>query len=268
LAWSHQQHYEITGNKEDRHQVEIHIKKAYQLNPDLAFTNLGMAWLYYLKGDHQHTSQYLKKATQLNPNSAEGNHVIGLILDRLGLEDKALKYLIKAIELNPLYVYTPMVLARCYMEMGAWEKAAIQYKKVLALVPDDAEYHLWYSYSLILLSQYQKAEQEVKIAEILDGQNPDIWSYRALLYAAKGEKELALKTMKEPYDKVYALLGMKEEAFKALKQGMKTNPRAHSYLHLLNNPCYDKLRNDPRFQEILVKKKKEYKEKSYIFKDF
>ncbi|MCJ7483479.1 MAG: protein kinase [Thermodesulfovibrionales bacterium] len=267
LAWSHQQHYEITGNKEDPHQVEIHIKKAYQLNPDLAITNLGMAWLYYLKGDHQHTSQFLNKVTQLNPNSAEGNHVIGLILYRVGLEEKALKYLIKAIELNPLYVYTPVVLARCYMEMGAWEKAAIQYKKVLALDPDDAGYHLWYSYSLILLSQYQKAEQEVKIAEILDGQNPDIWSYRALLYAIKGEKELALRTMKEPYDKVYAQLGMKEEAFGALEQSMKKNPRVHSYLHLLNNPCYDKLRDDPRFQKILDQKKKIYQERQKIFKD-
>ncbi len=267
LAWIHQQHYEITGNKEDRHQVEIHIKKAYQLNPDIPETNQGMGWLYYLKGDHQHTSQCLNKANQLNPNSAEGNHVIGLILDRVGLEDKALKYLIKAIELNPLYVYTPMVLARCYMEMGAWEKAAIQYKKVLALDPDDAEYHLWYSYSLILLSQYQKAEQELKIAEILDGQNPDIWSYRALLYAVKGEKELALRTMKEPYDKVYALLGMKEEAFGSLEQSMKANPRTHSYLHLLNNPCYNKLMDDPRFKKILAKKKKEYKERSNIFKD-
>ena len=267
LAWIHQQHYEITGNKEDRHQVEIHIKKAYQLNPDIPETNQGMAWLYYLKGDHQHTSQCLNKANQLNPNSAEGNHIIGLILYRVGLEDKALKYLIKAIELNPLYLYTPMVLARCYMEMGAWGKASIQYKKVLALDPDDAGYHLWYSYSLILLSQYQKAEQELKIAEILDGQNPDIWSYRALLYAVKGEKKLALKTMKEPYDKVYALLGMKEKAFEALKQLMKKNPGRHSYFHLLNNPCYDKLRDDPRFQEILAKKKKEYKERSHIFKD-
>jgi non-specific serine/threonine protein kinase len=268
LAWLHQHHYELTGNKEYLPQVENHIKKAYRLNPNLAFANMGMAWLYHLRGDHHHTSRFLNKAIQLNPNIAENNHVIGLILSRLGLEDKAIKYLIKAIEFNPLYVFSPMVLARCYREIGSLEKSAGQYKKILVLAPDDTDYHLLYSYSLILLSQYQKAEHEIKITETLDAQNPDIWSYRALLYAAKGEKEMALRIMNEPYDKVYALLGMKEEALKSLKQGMKANPRVHSYLHLLNNPCYDKLREDPRFQEILAKKQKEYKERSNIFKDF
>ncbi|MCK4835958.1 MAG: protein kinase, partial [Candidatus Aminicenantes bacterium] len=268
LAWAHQHHYLITGNKEGLPLVEIHIKKAYHLNPDLAFTNLGMAWLYHLKGHHQQTSQFLNKTYQLNPNIYEVNHITGYMLDQLGLEDKAIKYLIKAIEFNPLYVYSQTVLSRCYRDIGSWKKATGQYKKILALNPDNADYHLEYSYSLILLSQYEKAEQEIKIAETLDAQNPDIWIYRALLYASKGEEELALRTMKEPYDKVYALLGMKEEAFEALKQGMKVNPRIHSYLHLLNNRCYDKLREDPRFQEILAKKKKEYKEKSHIFKDF
>jgi non-specific serine/threonine protein kinase len=267
LVWAYQNHYEITGNQDDLTPVETHLKKAYQLNPDISETNMGMAWLYHLKGDYHKTSQFLNKANQLNPNSSATNHVIGIILVRAGLEDKAIKYLIKAIEFNPLYVFSPIVLERCYREIGSWEKAAGQYKKILALDPDDADYHLLYSYSLILLSQYQKAEQEIKIAETLDAQNPDIWIYRALLYAVKGEKELALKTMKEPYDKVYALLGMKEEAFEALKQAMKKNPRLHSYLHLLNNPCYDKLRDDPRFQEILAKKKKEYEERSNIFKD-
>jgi len=267
LAWAYSNHYEVTGNKEDLPVVEIHIKKAYLLNPDLGETNLGIAWLAHLQGDHQQTSQFLIKTHFLNPNLYEVNHVTGFILDRVGLEDKAIKYLIKGIELNPLYVFLPMVLARCYREIGSWEKAKEQHLKTLSLDPDNALNPLLYAYFLTLTKQYDKAQQEITHAENLDPDYPDLPFYKTLLYAAQGEKELALKTMKEPDDKVYALLGMKEEAFAAMKQLMKQNPRIHSYYYLLINPCYDKLRNDLRFKKILKEKKELYQKMQKIFKD-
>lgn len=267
LAWAYANHFEVTKKKEDLPLIEIHIRKGYDLNPDISESNIGMAWLSHLKNDHASTSQFIKKSLRLNPNIASNNLTIAYILERVGLEDKAVKHIIKAIELNPLYVFAPMVLARCYRETGNWKKAEEQHLKTLSLDPDSALFHLSYYYFLTLTRQFEKAQQEIKVAEELDPDYPYLSDFKALRYAAQGKKDLALKTLKEPYDKVFALLGMKDKAINALKQEIKTYPRGHSYLHLLNNPCYDNLRDDPRFKKILEERKEVYQKMQKIFKD-
>jgi hypothetical protein len=79
-----------------------------------------------------------------------------------------------------------------------------------------------------------------------------------VLAALNGNRDLALAESRSP--DVYALLGMKDESIQALKD---INRKIlvynnYSYLDLLHNPFLDKLRDDPRFREIVETQKKVY----------
>lgn len=65
---------------------------------------------------------------------------------------------------------------------------------------------------------------------------------------------------------IYSLLSMKDQAINNIKEGInkgfgETGNYLYSYPLLINNPCYDNLRDDPRFMEILKREKKKYSEK-------
>ena len=171
------------------------------------------------------------------------------------------------MELNPFYVYSPVTLARCYRETGAWEEAKRYLQKALAMDPDDPDYYLLFAYCLLMMKESDKAGHQLDQAEDLDPEHPRLPFYRSLFHAAHGRKELATKKMGFFSDKIYALLGMKQEALEALKLRKQTEPMYVTYLHLKNTPCYDNLRDDPRFQEILEQTKKEYQERLIVFKD-
>ena len=83
---------------------------------------------------------------------------------------------------------------------------------------------------------------------------------KAILLAARGEKKKALALGVES-SQVYSLLGMKDNAIKILQKLLKRNEDAYEYLYLRNNPHYDNLRDDPRFQKIVENSKKIYEER-------
>jgi hypothetical protein len=81
---------------------------------------------------------------------------------------------------------------------------------------------------------------------------------RAVLAALNGDRDLALAESRSP--DIYALLGMKDEGIQALKEISRKIPAYNNYyyLDLVNNPFLDKLRDDPRFREIVAAQKKVY----------
>ena len=58
---------------------------------------------------------------------------------------------------------------------------------------------------------------------------------------------------------------MKEEAFELMNEGVKRF--RYPYYSLLNNPFYDNLRGDPRFEEIVQKTKERHEERLKTYGD-
>jgi hypothetical protein len=86
-----------------------------------------------------------------------------------------------------------------------------------------------------------------------------------VLAALNGDRDLALAESRSP--DIYALLGMKDESIRAIKDILRENPivnpsrdtfMSYAYLDLVHNPFLDKLRDDPRFREIVAAQKKVY----------
>ncbi len=261
LAWAYQNHYTVTRRTEDLDRVLENCEKAYELDPNLAESNAGRGWVYQEKNDFDKAYQSYKKALEINPNIHKVNHVIGLFFQTVGLYYQATKFYTKAAELDPFYVYSQANMARCLRGIGEFEKAEARYKKALELAPQNKTQLADSAYLFIMMKKYDEAEEVLGRVEKMDP-NYSLSGAKALLFAAKGEKEKAL-ALGQLTATAYAALGLKDEAIKYIEDAIKkdADTSVYRYLELIHNPFFDSLRDDPRFKEIVRKQKKIYEER-------
>ena len=259
LSWCYQTAYSA-GNPEYVKKVSETIKKAYKLNPNLAETNAGIGWLSLKAGDYDRAFSSYKRALESNPNIPEIKHVIGFSYVIIGLFPIGAEFLEDAHRTNPLYLYSAMVLARAYMNMGQMEKAGIYYKKSLEIAPDNPDLNLEYADFLLRKGEVERASYFIKKAEKKGSFVYSLSYYKALLLAVQGKKEEALSHMEKLRPEIYALLGMKARAIEYLKK--LRNDYRYSYLALLYTPYFDSLRSDPEFEKFLQEQKKTYEERT------
>jgi len=261
LGWAYEHHFHVTGSKEDSDMVQKNCETAYQLDPNSALINAMLGYYYYwYKKEYEKSFQFHKRALEINPNVGEVNFLAGVCYLYHGLYNQAIKYLLKAIELDPYYFWAPYKLAACYMSMGEFEKAAFYFEKYFEIAPlifmfPGRPIGLYFR-----MKKYEKVEELIAETEKVRPDYLGIPYGKALLLAAKGEKEKALAFYKN--SEVYSLLGMKDEAIQHLNLEIRKSAEYPYifYYDLLNNPFYDNLRDDPRFEEIVKREKKLYEE--------
>jgi TolB-like protein/Tfp pilus assembly protein PilF len=261
LGWAYQHHYQITGNKKDIKLVLKNCEIAYELNPNLVETNTAIAGNYFLRGEYSKAYQSFKRALEINPKISTSYHVMGLFFRSLGLLHKAIEYFSRALEFDPFFLPSHSLRARCLIYTGELEKAVIYIDKALEIEPNNFWSLLDYSILFVIKKKYDSAEELLARAERINPDYSTIQFYRALLFAAKGEKSKALALRKNGV--VYAFLGMKDEAIRYINDEIKKGFEhfQYSYLPLINNIFYDSLRDDARFEGIVKKLKKKYEER-------
>jgi hypothetical protein len=110
----------------------------------------------------------------------------------------------------------------------------------------------------LMKNDYDRVEELIAETEKI---RPDYWGIpygRAIMHATRGEKDKALSLYQN--SEIYALLGMNDEALEHLKKEIanrKNHPYCYYYL-LLNNPSYDNIRDDTRFQAVVKSEKEVY----------
>jgi len=260
LCWAYAHKYSFTRIPEIRELGLEYGKKSYDLDPNLADTNAAGGYYFMHRNDLDRSFDCFRRGLALNPNLMEILHTIALFYDRLGLYHQAIKFYRRVQELSPGYLFSQGNMVNSYLYSGDQENAADLIRKVMTASPDNPVYIL--DEAEILLRRNKPAEAKTileRAAKINLGTTTRQLSYlRAVLAALKGDRDLALAESQSP--DVYALLGMKDEAIQALKDINRTKPvfNNYSYLDLVHNPFLDKLRDDPRFREIVEAQKKIY----------
>ncbi len=260
LAWAYNNHREVTGNENEAPLVLKYIEAGYKINPDLCETNAGMGWLLFEAGDYDGACRHFRKAMALNPNSHPVNHVIGLFLSTLGLAEPALRFIERAMQLDPAYFYSPYVKSRILQMTGDLAGAEAMLLKAVDMVPDDPETLTGYAQLLIKTGRAEAAFPMIEKAEKASPIEPIVQNVRALYWAARGDRKRARQSMPEPKATVYALLGMKKEALDLIEKEIAAG-KTYLYLDLLNNPFYDTLRAEQRFQAILKRQQAAHEER-------
>jgi len=272
-------YYNLYIYKDDEEYLNLmyeFLMKAKDIDENLAEVNVGLGWYHFDKEDNDRAFQYFRRAYELDPNNAEINFHVGGFLRSIGLYEKAIKYYSQAFELEP----TPsefsdwnIVRARCYSFTGQNEIAADYLEKAIEIKPD-LDLYLEYAKQLIMLKRYEDAEVQISKVEKVIRDDSLSRHLHAWIFAAKGEKGSALELIEDSdhtflyrFTCIYALLGMKNEAITNIKIGITKGfdiykEYFYSYPYLRDTPCYDNLRDDPRFQEIVNIEKRKYDEKS------
>ena len=258
LSWAYTHHFLLHKKPKDAAIVVASSEKAYELDPESALANMLKGITHHFKQEFDRAFLFYKKAIDINPNISEINFTIGVICRHLGLYNKAIKYFKRSRELNPFYIYSTAGLGGAYNNLGDFEKAKIYFDKVLEMNPYEPIVSFIYIRLNIMTGQLDKAEEMIDKLEKIDPGLDWLPSSRALLFAAKGEKEKALALDRNA--EVYILLGMNDKAIEYIMKNMD-DPGVYNYLGLISWPVYNNLRDDPRFKELIAKKKKMYEQR-------
>jgi len=227
---------------------------AVKLDSTLAEAQAMLAGAFLTRGDFDRAHQTLKTALKLNPNLAEANYTAAQFMQNLGLYEQCVKYFYRTLELDPFDLRVYGLSANFLMWLGKLEEAAAQLRRGAEIEPNYLNQYLGQAQLAVLRKDYDQADTLIAKAEKI---SPDATAqYKVLLLAARGEKEKALALSQE--SEIYALLGMKDEVIKSLKN--QTNSRRSFYLYLANYPVFANFQNDPQFIEIVKAEKKKYDE--------
>jgi tetratricopeptide (TPR) repeat protein len=248
--------------------------KALQLDDSLAeaHTSLGTIKLAY-DWDWAGAEHELKRAMELNPGYPLAYIIYGQYLTMVGRPADALPYFEQAHRLDPLFgeSYRGEGYA-CFMA-HKYDEAIVQYRKALELEPDAITY-----FGLVLAraekGDYATAISEAEKATKLNN-SPLLLTGLASAYARAGRRADANRVLRRleeiwerqgvapawhvagspyvcPYEVagVYAQLGDKDRAFEWLDKAY----RNRSCLYWVRqDPRFDSIHSDPRFQELLAK---------------
>jgi DNA-binding winged helix-turn-helix (wHTH) protein/TolB-like protein/Flp pilus assembly protein TadD len=209
------------------------FQRALALNPNLAIAHQRYAWVLCSFGRLDDAVREMKRARELDPLSPTNNTALGMILVFARQFRDALKYCYKAAELDPNQAPIQENLATAYALNGMYQQAIEHYQRVSELNPENKGDALaWVA--TVLVSAGRKPEADRMMPEILQlASRGKADPYEmTLLYAARGEKELAFKWLDKTLQKGSG--------------GVRSYDRMIRY-----DPMLDPLRSDSRFAELL-----------------
>ena len=278
-AFQHRFVYEDSGPEVLR-LMEENYRRAYEMAPDRAETHVGLAWVHFFKRDNDQAYAFLKRAVALDPSSLHVLFETGAFLRSIGMLERAAEYFTRVIQAGGTTADVFMLRAWTYEQMGLYESALDDFDKMIELEPADFRPRCYRARVLILMKRYDAAAAELATAETLEPGDPYIGLVKALAAAAGGDKRSALAAIEAARDasrptrgtyyrsRVFAALGMLDEAVATIESGIDRGfEDVYDYLYFfpfLNNTrdyFFDKLRDDPRFAEILRLEERKYAEK-------
>ena len=260
--------------------MNVNYERAYEIAPDRAETNVGVAWAQFFKQDNDQAYAYLKKAVEIDPASLYVLTDVGAFLQSIGVLERSVEYFTRVIKAGGATADVFWFRAWSYEQMGFYESALADYDKMIELEPADFRSRCHRARVLTLMRRNDAAAAELAMAETFAPGNVLVGTVRALLAAGRGDRKAALEALAPVRAKglavratfyasrVYAALGMKDEAIDDIEYAIgHAFDEVHDYAYFfpyLNNRrdyFYDKLRAESRFAEILRREEHKYAER-------
>jgi serine/threonine protein kinase/tetratricopeptide (TPR) repeat protein len=216
-------------------QAEAWSRKAVMLDPELAEGHSALAVALTHAKRHDEAGQEFEAAIRLNPKLFEAHYFYGRSLLQRGRKAEAVRSFQEAGRLRPDDYQTFHFMAQAHEGLGQKAEAEAVHRKGLQLVekhvelnPDDARALNLGASALAYAGQRERGLQWARRAIESDPNDPQMMYNTGCFYAIQGEVDEALTCLA-----------------KAIGMG---------YGHrewVENDPDWDSLRNDPRFQEQL-----------------
>jgi eukaryotic-like serine/threonine-protein kinase len=236
--------------------------RALNLDPRLAEAHacLGFVHMYY-DWDFSAADAEFRKAISLNPNLATAHQDYGIFFAAMMRSPEAIREMDTARSLDPLS--TQVAASRGFVLYYAREypEAAKALQDAIAMGPKATSPHFW-------LGRVYQAQGKLPdaLVEFRAGESNWIPTIAGLgyVYGRLGQRNEALKILQSMDDQshkhfvtpyatalIYLGLGDKEKTLDFLARSF--NERSNWLVWLLQDPRWDAMRSEPRFQEIVRK---------------
>jgi TolB-like protein/DNA-binding winged helix-turn-helix (wHTH) protein/Tfp pilus assembly protein PilF len=235
--------------------------KAVELDPSLPWAHLALGASMFFDWNWAQAEQQIEHAIELNPYFAEPYHFRAKMLNALGRNSEAIESEKKAMELDPFE--RPFGMALALNSARQYDAAIDDVRSRLEATPQDAMLHWMLCDSYRRKGDLKQAEKEWEIGLLSSGNKEEAAAIRRT-YQKGGYQALLLRQVTNfkkqsathyvspmQFALQYAQLGRREETLASLEEAYQQH--APDLLWVRNDPAYDFLHTDARYQDIMRK---------------
>jgi TolB-like protein/Tfp pilus assembly protein PilF len=236
--------------------------KAVELDDSLPEAHTALAGAYQNEWDWGGAELQYKRTIQLNPNYATARHWYSIYLSVVGRHEEAIAEAKRALELDPLSLIIQANLGGRYLRSGRYQEAIQECQKALEMDPTFAVAHNCVGYAYLQMGRAPEAVVEFQTAVRLSGGDTESVSALGYAFGASGKGKEAAEILSQlrsssgdAYLPAYYIaivdsgLGRKDETFAWLERAYRS--RTSELPEVKTEPMFIKLREDPRFHELL-----------------
>lgn len=226
-----------------------------------AHSSLG-SYKMFFEWDTSGAEQEFKKAIALDPNYANARHFYSHCLQFSGRETEAIRQMKTAVELEPLSAVNNAELGWAYYLARQYDASIEQAQITLELEPGFAYAYFVSGLAYSSKGMYSEARTSLEKGLALTPDWLELQGLLAYARASAGDREeaqalltKALKTSEGEYinevvvASVYTALGDNDQAIAWLERGYQARCSWMKWISI--EPHLDKLRPDPRFQDLV-----------------
>jgi tetratricopeptide (TPR) repeat protein len=253
--------YGILAPREAYPRAKAAAAKAIALDDTLGEAHISLAWcLDGFDWDWEAAGKEFTRGIELSPSYATGHHWYGWHLAVLGRHGEAIAELEKAQSLDPLSLIIGADLAEELLIAHRYDEAEKQSRKTLSLDHSFALTH--YVLGNIFVQKHMYKEGIVELKEAI-ATSPGSMAFAANLayaYAISGQTQDAARILSDLKNQRHGALSNAPE-IALVYVGLGDHDQAMAWLErayaerfnpgVLMRPCFDPLRSDPRFQNLL-----------------
>jgi TolB-like protein/tetratricopeptide (TPR) repeat protein len=247
--------------KETHPKMMSAVRKAIELDPDLAEPHVLLAEVYQKQWQWSDAEAEFKRALELNSNDAGAHVGYAKWLLCQGRRDEALAWVQRARELDPLGGAGITPVGGVAITNGFILFYARRYDEAIRELRNDDPDH-WYL-GLALIANGQPDEAITVLEKALGpDRNPAVMGVLVRAYAHAGRRKEALRLLDElkrrqqtsyvaaaPFVNAYLGLGDNEQALAWLERAYQEQSNMLQLIKV--HPYFDPLRGDPRFVDLV-----------------
>jgi tetratricopeptide (TPR) repeat protein len=142
----------------DLETADARLSLALEYSPRFvdALVNLGLVELE--RGNFTRARVLLERARRINPDVAQPHHALGVLEERERRPDRASEHYYDALRVDPGFAPARDNLARLLFAGGLVEEALVQYRRLVALVPDDPRAAAGLVEAFVRLGRFDEAD--------------------------------------------------------------------------------------------------------------